>query len=306
MSIEFQKFRRHWQHQQDLLSTLTKAFVFGCGKSGTTWLMNILNGHDEIVIRGEGSFAYQLVPALKQAFEHFNNHQERFKKSPCTFLQPSDQLFVTRATVDSILVHYLQESGRDIMGLRVIGDKTPQHAATLEMLGQVYPDGRFINIVRDPRDVATSAWFHEGINGERSFDDFIAYFMNKVWLLHVDHARTIGPTLGESFIELRYEDLLVEEVKQVRRVLEHLGVDASDAAMGKCIENGSFEKNSGGRTRGDEKADAFLRKGVAGDWVNHIPYDLAQRCCDPIADSMRAYGYDPACKAAAETAQAKA
>ena len=296
MSESFYKLYKHWHYQQDLIWTLTKAFVLGCGKSGTTWLMNLLNGHDEIVIRGEGCFTYQLVPALQQAMQHFNGHQKQYDKSACTHLQSIDQLLIARTAIDSLFAHYLQESKQDVMQLRVIGDKTPQHAVTLEPLSQIYPEGRFIHIVRDPRDVATSAWFHQGVGGERSFEEFIPYFMNTVWPLHVGNAKKVATKLGDRYLEVRYEDLHDHEREQVQRILNHLGANASEAAVRKCMDHGSFQKNSGGRERGDERSDQFLRKGVTGDWVNHIPYDLAQRCCDKIADLMEAFGYNPTCR----------
>ena len=94
MSESFEKLYKQWHYQQDLLGTLTKAFVIGCGKSGTTWMVNLLNGHEQVVIRGEGCFTYQLFPALQQAMGHFNNHQKQYDKSPCTHLQPLDQLMI--------------------------------------------------------------------------------------------------------------------------------------------------------------------------------------------------------------------
>lgn len=296
MSSEYEKLYRRWHQLQNMVGTLTKAFILGCGKSGTTWLMNILNGHDEVVIRGEGCFAYKLIPAMQGAFEFFNNHQKQFDKPECTRLQMIDQVFLCRTAIDSLLVRYIQDAKRDTMQLRVVGDKTPQHAATLDVLSQVYPDGRFIQIVRDPRDVAVSAWFHDGVNGNRKFDEFITYFMNTVWPLHLSTAKRVAPSLGDRYLEFRYEDLHREEPEVVRKALKHLGVDASEAAVNKCIENGKFEKQSSGRARGQEDGQSFFRKGVYGDWVNKIPYELAQRCCDAIADLMISCGYDPSCR----------
>ena len=50
-------------------------------------------------------------------------------------------------------------------------------------------------------------------------------------------------------------------------MLEFLGVDASERTVQRCVSAVSFEKLSGGRSRGQEAA-SFFRKGIAGDWQN--------------------------------------
>ena len=50
-------------------------------------------------------------------------------------------------------------------------------------------------------------------------------------------------------------------------MLEFLGVDASERTVQRCVSAASFEKLSGGRSRGQEAA-SFFRTGIAGDWQN--------------------------------------
>jgi hypothetical protein len=66
---------------------------------------------------------------------------------------------------------------------------------------------------------------------------------------------------------VRYEDLLENTPKELERLLEFLGADASEQVVNRCVDAASFEKLSGGRRRGQE-APSFFRKGVAGDWRN--------------------------------------
>lgn len=287
-----------WRHQHDLLRTLTKLFVVGCPKSGTTWLVNLLNGHPQVVVRGEGSFAYQLLPAMTKAFDYFNEHQQRFQKDEITQLRELDKLFLHRTAVDSILAHYVEASGRDILQLRVVGDKTPQHGHNVALLGNLYPDSRILHIVRDPRDAAVSSWFHFGKGSDRSFEEHIPYYIQNVWGVHVHLARSAGASLGERFLEIRYEDLHGREAACMEGVLRHIGVEATTERVQACIEAGSFEKASGGRKRGDEGQDSLARKGIIGDWANHLDPATAARWCEPVAPLMRAYGYDPAAGAA--------
>ncbi len=276
------------------LSSIDKLFVVGCGKSGTTWLMNVLNGHPNVVVRGEGSFAWRLAPMVQQALNAFNTHmdigQPAFIRS-----QGEDFLLMMRMLCDSFFARYLQQAGADPETVSIVGDKTPQHSISMGFLQMLYPTARFVHIYRDPRDVATSAWFHEGRDDpKRGFEQFIEHYMNEVWPLAVRTARNDGMRMGPSqYFEIRYEDLLVKEDEILGHLCRFLGVEDSDDAINACSESGSFRKLSGGRQRGESDNSNFYRKGVAGDWKNHLPADLVQRLCAPIADLMSTCGYDP-------------
>jgi len=295
MNESFERVYQQWRQGHDDVAGRQKLFLVGCPKSGTTWLMNLLNGHDEVVVCGEGAFAWQLVPMLTQAFRAFNQHQKKMK--PIVQLRDIDLLLVARTIIDSQFSRYVTESASDPARIRVVGDKTPQHSIGIPLLNQLYPDAKFIHIVRDPRDVATSAWFHFGQSDPRSFETYVHYFMTQVWPVNVGGARQAGPPLGDRYLELRYEDLHAEPTSHIQKVLAFLGVDASDQAIAQCHAFARFEKWSGGRKPGQADPKSFYRTGTRGDWRNHIPIELAQRCCSQIASLMTPYGYDPSCEA---------
>jgi len=296
-----------WRERTDRAERLSKLFIIGCGKSGTTWLRYMLNGHPQIVVEGEGSFAWCLLPHFFQAVEAFNKHQQK-GQPPVTHFAPDDALVMARRLIDTQFARYVEharQSGRDLRGLRYVGDKTPQHTIAIPLLNTLYPESRFVHIMRDPRDVAVSGWFHSGADSGRTFEQFIHHYMNEVWPLQVGSARRDGPPLGaKRYFELRYEDLLVGEESILAQLLAFLGVDDSGQAVERCRDAGSFKRLSGGRERGEEDPSNFYRKGVAGDWRHHLPAVLAQQCCDRIADLMRAAGYDPQCAAALAGASA--
>ncbi len=296
-----------WRDRTSRIDRLGRLFVIGCGKSGTTWLRHMLNGHPQIVVEGEGSFAWRLLPHFFQALEAFNKHQQK-GQPPVTHFESNDALVMARLLIDTQFARYVEharQSGRDIRGLRWVGDKTPQHTIAIPLLNTLFPQSRFVHIMRDPRDVAVSGWFHSGATSGRTFEQFVHHYMNEVWPLQVGSARRDGPPLGaKRYFEIRYEDLLDAEEEIVPRLLTFLDVDASPAVVAQCRAAGSFKRLSGGRERGEEDAGNFYRKGVAGDWRHHLPADLAQKCCDRIAGLMRDAGYDPDCAAALAGASA--
>lgn len=286
-----------WRAAQEIVGRLGKVFALGCPKSGTTWLENLLDGHPEMVVKGEGAFAYQLIPLLSQAFAKFNEHQKHLAEY--ARLRDVDLLLTARTIVDGQFARYIEASGCDLSKLRIVGDKTPQHTIGMVALSQLYPGAKFVHIIRDPRDAATSAWHHFGKNDKRSFEDYVRYFITQVWPVNVGGARKAAANLPGKYLEVRYEDLHTDETAQVKRILDFLGVDSSDATVAQCVESGSFKRRSGGRERGDSNSSHFYRNGQVADWMNHLPVELAESCCSAVAPLMSACGYDPSCAATA-------
>jgi hypothetical protein len=269
-----------------------KLFITGCPKSGTTWLVRALDGHPQIVASGEGRFAWRLFPYLQQAALEFNKDQRSFRGSEHSVVSDGELHLVMRSFSENILLRYLAASKKPHENVKVIGDKTPQHVMAVSLLHAVYPTGRFINIVRDPRDVATSALFHLGKHDPRPKDEFVEGFITQSWKAHIEAAIAAEKSLGAStFLNIRYEDFHSDEPGVLRKCLNHLGVDSSDEMVSLCSQAGSFEKLSGGRKRGETDSTSFYRSGMVGDWKNHLDPAVVQRACAKIEGLMAHFGY---------------
>lgn len=68
---------------------------------------------------------------------------------------------------------------------------------------------------------------------------------------------------------LRYEDLLVDPVGEIRNVLIFLNIERSDEMIRFHVDKYSFHKQAD-RRPGDEDKEAFFRKGIARDWKNYF------------------------------------
>jgi len=281
-----------WIDSLRSLKRYQKLFITGCPKSGTTWLVKSLNGHPEIVAEGEGRFAWRLYTLLDQASNQFNLDQEAVGGSPLGMVTSADFFTLMRSMTDNILLRYLSASGKPPTAVKVIADKTPQHIFCADILREIYPGCRFINMVRDPRDAATSALFHLARTDPQPRDQYIESFINRTWRGSAEAALKVERGLGSAaFLNVRYEDLHANATAVLRKCLTFLKVDASPQALESCRDAGSFETLSGGRRRGQSDPDSFYRKGIVGDWVNHIDPDLAEKCCAQVGDLMRHFGY---------------
>ena len=280
-------------------------FVVGQQKSGTTWLMRMLDAHQEILCRGEGRFfgadwrqkAIRRIDPSRPPSSLYNAVLDAkylkfwVERSVWSRDGSADEHLtnLTRAAIDYFLLGELARSGK-----RLVGDKSPLLVPeTIEEIYAIYPEARVIHIIRDGRDAAVSALHHSWNFGKKGKSDEVAakrqayredraqmlnsgesvFAGNSLARMAAEWATRVGRTvedgpalLGDNYAEVRYEDLLVRPEAEVQRLLEFLGAAADDVSVRRCVEAASFERLSRGRERGEEDPSSFFRKGVAGDW----------------------------------------
>lgn len=147
-------------------------FVVGHQKSGTTWLMKMLDAHPEILCWGEGRpFGRKFKQrqqrdnqrgyppfSLSAAIGSSQGLRSWIKRSVWTrndnMREHLDNL--TRLTIEYFLTQRLLETNK-----RMVGDKTVLlNPDIVEEIGAIFPDAKVIHITRDGRDVAVSTMHH--------------------------------------------------------------------------------------------------------------------------------------------------
>jgi hypothetical protein len=266
-------------------------FVVGNQKSGTTWLMRMLDAHPEILCKGEGRFfggswrqkSLKQRDRMRPASSLYNAVLDAeylrlwIERSVWSRNDSADEHLdnLTRMAIDYFLGGELLKSGK-----RVVGDKSPLLTPeTIREISAIYPEAKVIHIIRDGRDVAVSAAHHARNFGrarkrsEPSETEESVFSEGQLEKLAAEWASRVGKTvedgpelLGKNYTEVRYEDLLHMPEAEVQRLLAFLAVDSDENSVTRCIDAASFEKLSKGRKRGEEDPSSFFRKGVVGDW----------------------------------------
>lgn len=159
-------------------------FLTGLPKSGTTWMMNILNSFDEICCLGEGRFfgggledAPCLYDAMATGLRPWHDFIALRKKNWLGY----DQEIVTAQRRNYLPKQFQDEAFRSVLDLQVgtmvsqlmsnvvkakpqvqwIGDKTPVwNSAELERVGRIFPEAKIVFLRRDVRDFVVSLLFH--------------------------------------------------------------------------------------------------------------------------------------------------
>jgi len=267
-------------------------FIVGCQKSGTTWVMKLLGEHPQIYCTGELCFGPFLLPALRQAVATFNE-RTRYSDPVLRFTDAQlEYLFAT--SIGMLLGNVLGERA-----VNCIGEKTPEHALIVPVLAKLFPQAKFVHIVRDGRDAAISGWFYnqklKGAAFRRQFPELVNYvllFVQQYWVPYINAARSVARSAPERYFELRYEDLHADLGRVLGPLLRFLDVDASEEVQRRCGERASFEALSGGRRRGECDNQSFYRKGIVGDWKNHFD-DLSRAAFERFGGKLlRELGYE--------------
>ena len=271
-------------------------FVTGSPKSGTTWLTRLLDGHPEISCRGEAC-----IHAFTRPLERITNEYNDFLvQRQGMFSESNNFPPVTTGELYSIMRYFVDMRLAAIADtkkrrLRFVGEKDPTHAEHFKIMNRLYPEAKFINIIRDGRDVMISA-YHNNLKNDTpgvqaaGIDGFMFEAASE-WGMSVKEALEAAPVLGNRYIEVRYETLLEDTQGELKRLLGMLGADSSPEVVRACVESASFEKLSNGRARGEEDSKSFYRKGVAGDWKNYLSPEQVQRFDQLAGGMLRRLGY---------------
>ncbi len=259
-------------------------FVLGAPKSGTTWLQHLLNAHPNVSCRGEGMF-FKFAGGLQTLC---NNHNAALAKRNEWWGEGFPEL--TEREAKELLRFFIvrrviENPSPGKTNLQWIGERDPDHIPlkTMELL----PKATFIHIIRDPRDRAVSMLYHAKVRDPDFNRDTLACAAD--WTNAVMQARVSAKQNNVRYHELRYEDLLDRPNDTATAVFKFLGVDTSHVPA--CINAASFEKLSGGRKPGQEDQAAFYRKGVKGDWRNHMDGELEARFVEATNGLMAQLGY---------------
>lgn len=221
-------------------------FFVGAERSGTTLFRLLLDSHPEVTcIEGLGFVADAIEPASgaagtqsidaagpSNASGDIGNSQRSRWKIPSVseyrrFLE-TDTVFSTAGftidpaletfddVVDRFLHQRLEASGKD----RVVAKL---HDGFEKMLA-IWPEARFIHLLRDPRAMALSGVPMEwGGNPYMSAARWVE--TEKEW------DRVVALVPAERRMEVRFEDLVTEHEKTLARVCEFLDVDYTDQML---------------------------------------------------------------------------
>lgn len=208
--------------------------VVGCPRSGTSLLAVMLDSHSQLAMTPEMGF---LIPVTRLAGGGTALRQQLFdavtspERGFSTWADCGIDEEVYRRRLEAIEPFTAAEGVRAFYALYAerhgkprCGDKKPHYVGALPAIGALLPEAHFVHIIRDPRDTILSwrrTWFAPS-------QDLAV--LARGWLEHVAAGRR-GARSVAHYLEVRYEKLVLDPERVLRRVCDFIGLPYERAML---------------------------------------------------------------------------
>lgn len=255
-------------------------FIVGCPRSGTTWVMDLLDSHEDTVL------ATPAALMMKDPSEHGSKESRLFAgpafDEHCQFLlkhyEHNRALLLAYAHGAVQLCELGNRSGKP-----VILEKTPSHIYRVKELAAFFPNSKFVYVMRDGRDTCLSMLKA----GESWGADWAPKTMEeaaKIWADSVAIGAPMERAIGKDrWLTIRYEHLLGETEENIIKMFNFIGLTL-DHDQVKVIR----DENAGGAKAWFE---GLYRKGKSGQWKEELSQEDLQTFNSVAGDHLAFAGY---------------
>lgn len=214
-------------------------FIVGSGRCGTTILGRVLNSHSKVCVPHELQFI--VGNAGKEALyeKYVSGEMRGFDSDDFAVLMKNlcpyhfDKYFdyenylkgleYPQSDLRKFLLDFFNEIC-EFQGKSIFIEQTPWHGKKIDVLNQLFPEAKFIHVVRDGRDVATSyartPWWTNDVSANL--------------LMWSDSINTINDFLIDSSVSslvVRYEDLVIDSEFELSRIMTFLGLELEEEML---------------------------------------------------------------------------
>lgn len=212
-------------------------FILANPRSGSSMFRLMLNSHSSVTVPPESGFAlwyaekYSGLDVYNQkVYASFVDDVVQAKKFE-TWGVSREQLFETISKVkpysyigmvDAVYKAYASSNGKCA---NTFGDKNNYYVAHIDAIKKNFPNSKIVFLFRDGRDVAVS---YKNIDQEKIKSDYVPKLeknissIAKEWAINVQNFLRVMEQ-DKNNIAVKYEDLLTNPEKELRRVFKFLG-----------------------------------------------------------------------------------
>lgn len=245
-------------------------FFVGFPRSGTTLIEAMLDAHPRFVTAGERAWLLMAMRTLGP-------------------LRPETWGNLDDADIRDLRAAYWHHADRvhgDAAGTHRVVDKMPLNIVDLPFAKRLFPDAKVLVALRDPRDCLISAYMQNFTRTPEmrpflDIEDSARFYADVMGLWQVWRER-----LGLDWLEVRYEDLVVDTETCFRGILDHLGEPWDDAVLRHHQVGGTAR---GIRTPSAQDAGKAVHGRARGRW-RHYETHLAP-VMPTLQPFIEAFGY---------------
>jgi hypothetical protein len=268
-------------------------FVVGCPRSGTTLVQCILSASSLAFSLPETHFfswvlpAMQLQPDSPVAPEQIQLFRQTLEAESGLML-PDTLWSAIRARAPmpakDIFVALVEHHRPAAEGLRPRAiEKTPRHVLHLDVIGDAFPDAVFVDVVRDPIDVASSLL---GVPFESS-RSVLSHAQR--WTESIHAARAYAQTRPQRLRTLVYETLVREPEASVRELCAFVDLQFEPTMLEEFGRQAALNVGSAETWKRDVGSGVLLdRKGI---WRQRMTPGQAWLVAQATRGLRREFGY---------------
>jgi tetratricopeptide (TPR) repeat protein len=240
----------------------TPLFVVGLPRTGTTLTERILSSHSLVESADETFF-------LQIAIRRASGVQSRADMNPRMIAAAA------RQDIGTIARDYLDAVSYRLGDKPLFIDKYPFNFLYLGFIVRAFPGARVVHLRRHPMDACFAMYKQSFFRFAYTLDDLARYYagydrLSRYWREH----------LGERLIELEYESLVADPDRQIRGLLERLGLGFEQA----CLDFHLNQAPSATASAVQVREQAHTRS--VGRWRKF------ERQLQPLRDRLEAAGID--------------
>jgi tetratricopeptide (TPR) repeat protein len=235
-------------------------FVVGMPRSGTSLVEQILASHPAVFGAGELPAMEKLSESLPQLCGTREQYPECLRGA-------------TSVALDEAAAEYLAQLRALAPEAQRVVDKMPGNFLHVGFIALLFPRARIIHIRRDALDNCLSCYFQNFNQGhEYSYDLATLGRVYREYERIMDHWRNVARL---PLLEIRYEDLIVQQEGETRQLLDFCGLDWDPRCLRfhetrRIVRTASYDQvrrpiygNSVGRHRNYEAHLGPLREALA-------------------------------------------
>ena len=278
-------------------------FAVGCARSGTTLLQRMLDNHPELAVANDTHFILSAIdkatlqggndPILTTQIVDDTLSYYRFSRLGLNEAQV--RAAAENAPTYSAFVSNLYDVFGSMHGKPFAGEKTPSYCASIPILSGLFPDAKFIHLVRDGRDVALSVLEWADRRDRKRGPAKLEFWEQDPlattalwWSWTVRRAMEGAGLAGRDLVlTLHHRELVDDPEASMRRVCDFLGLRYSES-MVRYYEG---KENPGGR--GSAKRRWLRPTPGLRDWRTQMSREDIEVFCGLAGDVLEEAGYDP-------------
>ena len=265
-------------------------WIFGAGRTGSTWLYRMMTRHEEHVGWNE--------PFIGLLFPELRTGSRLSALQTTVFGEPHKEVW--RESVRHLVLSGAEARFPEAGNKSLLIIKEPNASSGAPWLVDAFPKSRVVLLVRDPRDVIASildsvqkdGWRSYAVESEMHADDLTSrraqMYNNSITAAHSAFESHTGPkTL------VRYEDLRAHTFGTVQRIYRELALNVTDADVKRVVEEFDWD-NVPEDKKGPGKK---FRKATPGGWREELTKEQVKEVEEITAPILQTLGYELSARA---------